>query len=93
MQTNQTGIHLREEVLPQKEHQPERQNAENHKADGKQFPVFERGLQQLLVAAAESLKAVLESALESSKKGPWLCRAVLVAAHDEHHHGRDQSSR
>ena len=60
VQANQTGIHLREKVLPEKEHQPQRKHAEDQKASDEQLRDVERGLQQLLVAVAESVEAALE---------------------------------
>src|SRR5208282_5069635 len=64
MQANQARIHLRKEVLAKKEHQPQRQNAENHKANGEESAVFQRGFQQSLVAATEFFEPALEFALE-----------------------------
>src|SRR5208337_1286110 len=72
VETDQAGIHLRKEIPPQKEHQPQRQEAESRKTETESFPVFECGFQQLPVAAAESFKPALESALPFSYKASWL---------------------
>src|SRR5208337_1704100 len=71
----------------------QRQEAESRKTETESFPVFECGFQQLPVAAAESFKPALESALPFSYKASWLGHAVLMSAHDKHHHGRDQGTR
>src|SRR5271165_3206585 len=93
MQTNQAGIDRREEIFPENEDQRHRQQAEKNKADGEQLSMFQRGLQNLLVAAAELLEPALESALEFSQKAPGLLGTVFVAAHDVHHQGWDQGPR
>ncbi len=54
--------------------------------------MLERGLQKLLIAAADALKPALEFALPIYQGVAGLGGPVFVPAHDEHDHGRDKGA-
>ena len=74
MQAQQSGIHLRKEVLPQKYEKPEREQTKGKEEDDENATMFEGSLQQLFVAAAEVLKLALEAALEAAQEALGLSR-------------------
>src|SRR6267154_532162 len=55
--------------------------------------MFESRLQQALVVASESFETAFKPALKLPDIAFRLSSAMLVPAHDEHHHGRNQGSR
>src|SRR6267154_6129525 len=55
--------------------------------------MFESRLQQALVVAPESFETAFKPALKLPDIAFRLCSAMLVPAHDEHHHGWNQGSR
>ena len=93
VQPHQAGIHRREEVLAQEEHQSHRQNAKRQKARSEHLAMSEGGFQKLVIAAAKLLETGLEPALVAPEDCLGPVRPVLMAAHDVHHQRRNQRSR
>ncbi len=66
----------------------------DEKEDGdKQNASFHQSRQHALIAVANTLKAPLEAALESSEDAPRRDGAVVVRLQQVHRHGRHQGSR
>ena len=66
VQPDEAGVNRREEILAQKEHPAQREQAERKKTAGEKPAMLDRGFQQLVVAAAEFIEAPFESALKAS---------------------------
>src|SRR5579859_6780771 len=93
VQPQQPGIHIREEVLPEKVIEPQREQAENQEAHSEYPAMVEGRLQQGFISTAK----VLEFALKPPLKAPKIrCRSLcpmLMAAHDVHHQSRNERPR